>query len=96
MTNGELFIRENPTVETKINGSCVWIYFDGVNHYTMPTSWWEQEIGLFDKIKAEIKEAIWDDVVVSLDGTDETRIPSLTPDDVFEIIDKYRAERSEE
>ncbi len=90
MTNGELFIRENPTVETKINGSCVWIYFDGVNHYTMPTLWWEQEIRLFDKIRTEIKEAIWDDVVVSLDGTDETRIPSLNPDDVFEIIDKYR------
>lgn len=54
MTNGELFIRENPTVETKINGSCVWIYFDGVNHYTMPVSWWDKEIGLFDKIRAEL------------------------------------------
>ena len=54
MTNGELFIKENPNIEYKINGSCVWIYFDGVNHYTMPTSWWEQEISLFDKIRAEL------------------------------------------
>ena len=57
MTNGELFIAENPNIETKINGSCVWIYYpDGVNHYTMPVSWWEQEISLFDKIRAEIEQ----------------------------------------
>ena len=55
MTNGELFIKENPTVETKINGSCVWIYFDGVNHYTMPVEWWDKKIGLFDDIRQEIK-----------------------------------------
>ena len=54
MTNGELFLVENPTVETKINGSCVWIYFDGVNHYTMPVEWWDKEIGLFDDIRQEI------------------------------------------
>ena len=55
MTNEQLFIKENPTVEIKINGSCVWIYFDGVNHYTMPVEWWDKEIGLFDDIKAEIQ-----------------------------------------
>lgn len=43
-----------------------------------------------DKIRAEIKKAVWEDVVVSLDGTDETRISRLDPDDVFKIIDKYR------
>ena len=55
MTNEQLFIKENPTVEIKINGSCVWIYFDGVNHYTMPVEWWDKEIGLLDDIKAEIQ-----------------------------------------
>ena len=59
MTNEQLFIKENPTVEIKINGSCVWIYFDGVNHYTMPVKWWDKEIGLCEDIKAEIKEWYW-------------------------------------
>lgn len=88
MTNGELFIRENPTVETKINGSCVWVYFDGVNHYTMPVSWWDKEIGLFDNIRAEIENE---------------KYIGFTPQDfadgldlALEIIDKYKAERSEE
>ena len=48
----------------------------------------EREV--LDKIRAEIEKAVWEDVVVSLDGTDEVRIPRLDPDDVFEIIDKYR------
>jgi molybdenum cofactor biosynthesis enzyme MoaA len=43
-----------------------------------------------DDLRAEIEKAVWEDVVVSLDGTDEVRIPRLDPDDVFEIIDKYR------
>jgi radical SAM superfamily enzyme len=47
---------------------------------------------ILDKIKTEIKKAIWEDVIVGLDGTDETRIPCLNPDDVLEIIDKYKAE----
>ena len=47
---------------------------------------------VLDKIRSEIKKAIWEDVIVSLDGTDEVRIPCLDPDDVFEIIDKYKAE----
>ena len=50
----------------------------------------EREV--LDKIRAEIEKAVWEDVVVSLDGTDEVRIPRLDPDDVFEIIDKYKAE----
>ena len=45
---------------------------------------------VIDKISAEIEQAVWEDVVVSLDGTDETRIPCLDPDDVFEILDKYK------
>ena len=93
MTNGELFIRENPTVETKINGSCVWIYFDGVNHYTMPTSWWEQEISLFDKIKTEIN-------AIEISGQiDEHTMFVRSADGVKEmvlnIIDKYRNEVGE-
>lgn len=48
-----------------------------------------------DKIRAEIEKAVWEDVVVSLDGTDEVRITRLDPDDVFDIIDKYKAESEE-
>ena len=47
---------------------------------------------VLDRVKVEIEKAVWEDVVVSLDGTDEVRIPRLVPDDVFEIIDKYKAE----
>lgn len=47
---------------------------------------------VLDKIRAEIEKVVWEDVVVSLDGKDEIRIPRLDPDDVFEIIDKYKAE----
>ena len=49
-------------------------------------------VDVLDKIRVEIETAVWEDVVVTLDGTDETRIPRLDPDDVLEIIDKYRAE----
>ena len=45
-----------------------------------------------DKIRAEIEKAVWEDVIISLDGTDEVRIPRLDPDDVFEIIDRYKEE----
>jgi hypothetical protein len=45
---------------------------------------------VLDKIRAEIEQAVWEDVVVSLDGTDEVRIPRLDPNDVFKIINKYR------
>lgn len=45
---------------------------------------------ILDKIRAEIEKAVWEDVIVSLDGTDEVRIPCFNPDDVFEIIDKYK------
>ena len=45
-----------------------------------------------EQIKTEIKKAVWEDTIVSLDGTDEIRIPCLNPKDVFEIIDKYKAE----
>jgi len=54
----------------------------------------EQE-PILDKIRAEIEKAVWEDVVVSLDGTDEVRIPRLEPDDVFAILDKYKAESEE-
>lgn len=48
---------------------------------------------ILDKIRVEIEKAVWEDVV-SLDGeTDELRIPRLDPDDVFEIIDKYKGNK---
>ena len=86
MTNGQLFIRENPTVEIKINGSCVWIYFDGVNHYTMPVEWWEQEIEVLDNIRAEILTL--DDVEYDFDGYCKAIA------DALQIIDKYKIERN--
>lgn len=87
MTNGELFIRENPDVEIKINGSCVWIYYYGVNHHTMPVEWWNKEIGVFDKLRAEI-EAYQSDAFYS----DDVMMNKRT---VLEIIDKYRNEVNE-
>lgn len=103
MTNGELFIKENPNVEIKINGSCVWIYYDGVNHYTMSTEWWEQEIGLFEDIRAEIKEekewayADFERYKVEYLGQDWEDVYDSLPADDFrygmerciEIIDKH-------
>ena len=47
---------------------------------------------ILEKIRTEIEKAVWEDVIVNLNGTDEVRIPRLDPDDVFEIIDKYKAE----
>lgn len=84
MTNGELFIRENPTIEVKINGSCVWIYFDGVNHYTMPVKWWDKEIDVLNKIRAEISE-FKDDKIIHAERNEMIDI-------VLEILDKYKAE----
>ena len=49
-----------------------------------------------DKIRAEIEKAVWEDSIYSRDGADEVRIPRLDPDDVFEIIDKYKEEDFEE
>lgn len=86
MTNGQLFIKENPNIKFKLNGSCVWIYFDGVNHYTMPTSWWEQEISLFNKIRAEIQENINYNKKMNYQGIVAGLLLTLT------IIDKYKAE----
>lgn len=52
----------------------------------------EQE-PILDKIRTEITKAIQEDYIVSSDGMDEMIIPFLDPDDVYEIIDKYTAER---
>lgn len=51
---------------------------------------------VLDKIRSEIEKAVWEDAIVSLDRTDEIRIPRLDPDDVFEIIDKYKADKGVE
>jgi len=44
MTYGQLFMVLNPNVKVIENGTCVWIYFDGVNHDTFRTEWWNKEI----------------------------------------------------
>lgn len=50
-----------------------------------------------DDVKAEIEKAVWEDVIVSRDGTDEElRIPRLEPDDVFDILDNIGKTESEE
>ena len=51
-----------------------------------------KQASVLDKIIDEIKKAVWEDVIVNIDGTDEVRIPRLDPDDVLGIIDKYKAE----
>ena len=89
MTNGQLFIKENPTIEVKINGSCVWIYFDGVNYYTMPVEWWDKEIDVLDKIRAEIEDIAFD--WQEIDGEHENFMV-VDLNDALNIIDKYRAE----
>ena len=48
---------------------------------------------VLNEIQTEIKKAVWEDAIVF--ETDELRIPRLEPDDVFEIIDKYKAERED-
>lgn len=88
MTNGELFIVENPNIKYKLNGSCVWIYFDGVNHYTMPTLWWDQEISLVDKIRAEIdRQEKW---------LSQAGYTPYNTDIAFDAIRSALAERSDE
>ena len=101
MTNGELFIVENPNIKFKLNGSCVWIYFDGVNHYTMPISWWEQEISLFDKIRAEIEQAADKQFQIAMGIADlNERYTHIQMENAYRhslnIIDKYRAESEDE
>lgn len=66
-------------------------YFGTVEYEVTDIEYIPDMIAVLEKIRAEIEQAIWEDVVVSLDGTDEVRIPRLDPDDVFEIIEKYRA-----
>lgn len=46
---------------------------------------------VIDMIRAEIEKAVWEDCIYSRDGADEVRIPRLDPDDVFAILDKYKA-----
>lgn len=83
-------LRDDIEQYTKLTGKDGWqvpiikvgAYLDGYN----------KGLAVLDKIRAEIEKVIWEDVVVSLDGTDEVRIPRLDPDDVFEIIDKYKTE----
>ena len=49
-----------------------------------------------DKIRAEIEQVIREETMVDCSGGEYERIVStLDPDDVFEIIDKYRTESEE-
>ena len=44
MTFGHLFAKMHPDIKVKENGTCVWLYFDNVNHYTFGADWWNTEI----------------------------------------------------
>lgn len=44
MTFGQLFTAMHPDVRAIENGSCVWLFMDEVNHYTIATKWWNQEV----------------------------------------------------
>ena len=52
---------------------------------------------ILDKIKEEIKQVIQEETVVDSTGGEYERIEStIKPDDVFEILDKYKKESEEE
>lgn len=44
MTFGQLFRIMHPEVKIRENGTCIWLYFDEANYYTIATEWWYQEI----------------------------------------------------
>jgi len=44
MTFGQLFKVMNPDVVVRKNGTCIWLYFDDVNYYTIGAEWWDKEI----------------------------------------------------
>ena len=44
MTFGQLFTVMNPDVKVRENSTCVWLFFDEVNHYTIAAEWWKREI----------------------------------------------------
>lgn len=44
MTFGQLFTTMHPDVRAIENGSCVWLFMDEVNHYTIAAKWWNQEV----------------------------------------------------
>ncbi len=54
MTFGQLFKIMNPDVRICKNGTCMWLYFDDVNYYTIGTEWWDKEIP--DNAIAVLKE----------------------------------------
>jgi len=55
MTYGQLFMTLNLNVKIVENGTCVWIYFDSVNHDTFRVEWWNKEIpdGALKTLKAQ-------------------------------------------
>lgn len=44
MTFGRLFTIMNPNVRVRKNGTCIWLYLDDVNYYTIRAEWWDKEI----------------------------------------------------
>ena len=56
----------------------------------------ESTTDVLDKIKADIETVIQEETVVNMNGGEYEHIESkLDPDDVFQIIDKYKAESEE-
>lgn len=51
ITFGQLFTAMHPDVRAIENGSCVWLFIDEVNHYTIATEWWNQEVTDYAALK---------------------------------------------
>lgn len=81
-TETELF--ENALDTTSVNGKKLRKY---INENYISNS-------VLNKIKAEIEKIIQEETVIDSSGGEyERTISKLDPDDVFEIIDKYRKVR---
>lgn len=71
-------------------------FLDG---YDMAIKAVEPKTDILDKIRAEIEGIIWEETVIDNSGGEyECTVLRVDPDDVLEIIDKYRKglEREEE
>lgn len=83
-TETELF--ENALDTTSVNGKKLREYIN--ENYILKS--------VIDKIRAEIEQIIREEIAVDCVGGEYERIIStIDPDDVLEIIDKYRAESEE-
>ena len=87
MTYGQFFMRMNPNVKVVENGTCVWIFFDEVNHDTMRKGWWDKEI------PDDANDAGWISVKDRL-PENELMVIGYTPVDGYMFIGFHRTKVS--